>query len=308
MSLKNTIKNFDKDFSSKVMLTLRETALIAVQELIEFINVNNRRRIRIVQIDTEPINDKIFGYCFKYFDFENLVINNKESLLKNIEKVLNVLEHDTNFIEHIKEFIKKSVNPVLYEFDQEGSPFVPAIYDDLTYFSFDTNTLLDRIELKLFDEKEIKKTSAEISTIQLNTFDPSLYNKIITNPVLIHSTTWRDFEYLLKEILSAFEYEVELQKGTKDGGIDIIAIKKNDIFGEHKYLIQAKKWKNKVGVEPVQRLAFLKDYYNVSKACLATTSTFTKGAWDLAKMYPWQLELKDYNGLLDWMKFAKLKS
>ena len=61
------------------MLTLRETALIAVQELIEFINVNNRRRIRIVQIDTEPINDKIFGYCFKYFDFENLVINNKES-------------------------------------------------------------------------------------------------------------------------------------------------------------------------------------------------------------------------------------
>jgi len=42
---------------------------------------------------------------------------------------------------------------------------------------------------------------------------------------------WRTFEKLLGDILESFGYEIELQQGTKDGGIDLFAIKKADIFG-----------------------------------------------------------------------------
>jgi len=97
---------------------------------------------------------------------------------------------------------------------------------------------------------------------------------------------------------------VELQQGTKDGGIDLIAVRKDDFLGEHRYLLQAKRYGNKVGVEPVRQLLFLHSYFRATKSCLACTATFTKGAWELAHQYRWQLELKDVLGLTDWLKTA----
>jgi restriction system protein len=96
-------------------------------------------------------------------------------------------------------------------------------------------------------------------------------------------------------------YEVELQRGTKDGGVDLFAIKYTGVFGRERYLLQAKRWKNTVGIEPVRQLAFLHHDLRMTKSCLATTSTFTKGAWALAEQYEWQLELRDFEGLQPWV-------
>ena len=109
----------------------------------------------------------------------------------------------------------------------------------------------------------------------------------------------------LADILSTFEYDIELLRGTKDGGIDIVALKKDTPLGIHRYLIQAKRWKNKVGVEPVRSLIWAHNDYRVTKSCLATTSLFTKGAWELANNYRWQVELKDYHKILEWIDSAK---
>jgi restriction endonuclease Mrr len=69
-------------------------------------------------------------------------------------------------------------------------------------------------------------------------------------------------------------------------------------------LIQAKRWSNRVGVEPVRQLLFLHSHHRVTKSCLATTSVFTEGAWALATQYRWQLELRDLDGIRDWVATA----
>jgi restriction endonuclease Mrr len=108
----------------------------------------------------------------------------------------------------------------------------------------------------------------------------------------------------LAQILEDLEYEIELQRGTKDGGVDIFALKRDNPMGPHRYLLQAKRWSNAVGVEPVREVLFLHNHYKMTKSCLATTSRFTSGAWDYAREYRWQLELKDFDRLREWLGVA----
>jgi len=146
--------------------------------------------------------------------------------------------------------------------------------------------------------------SSENLIFSLDNIDPRLYKLLLDNPELLRTLEWRTFEKLLADALEALGFEVELQKGTKDGGIDLFAIKRQATMGPQRFLIQAKRYKNNVGVEPVQRLMFLHQHHHVTKACLATTSTFTGGAWRLAEQYKWQLELKDFDGVLEWVRQA----
>lgn len=140
--------------------------------------------------------------------------------------------------------------------------------------------------------------------VTLDLVSPELIRSLALHPELMRTMDWRAFEYLLSTILEKLEYDVELQRGTKDGGIDIFAIKKGGPLGPHRYLLQAKRWKAAVDVQPVRELLFLRDQHRVTKACLATTSRSTRGAWRLADEYKWVLELRDYFGIQEWIKLC----
>ena len=79
-------------------------------------------------------------------------------------------------------------------------------------------------------ENILKKNSCNI-IYELNNIDLALYNELTNNPKLLQSLNWRVFEKLLADILSTFEYDIELLRGTKDGGIDIVALKKDSPLG-----------------------------------------------------------------------------
>jgi hypothetical protein len=49
----------------------------------------------------------------------------------------------------------------------------------------------------------------------------------------------------------------------------------------------------------------VKVHENATKAILATTSTFTAGAERLFDAHRWELERRDYEGVLDWLKLAR---
>ena len=136
---------------------------------------------------------------------------------------------------------------------------------------------------------------------QVDFFDPAIYELIKKNPELLKTLDWRIFEEMLADILKTFGYDIELTRKTKDGGIDVIAIKGDTDFGMHKYILQAKRYSNSVQVSPVRELLFLHNEHRASKSCLATTSIFTKGAWELADKYRWTLDLKDKSGILNWI-------
>jgi len=180
------------------------------------------------------------------------------------------------------------------------------------------SVLLPRFEVPEALEESLKKGllhSAASSrreeellvTVSFELIGAELFNRVLSDPRILRTLDWREFEKVLAGILEKLEYEIELQQGTKDGGIDIFALKRSGPFGVHRYLLQAKRWSKPVGVQPVRELMFLHNHHSVTKSCLATTSRFTEGAWALAEQYKWQLELKDYDRLLEWIAVCKAK-
>lgn len=247
------------------------------------------------------------------FERANIILINFQEK-RNDFKNLNFNQQSEALVELIYDSLSKSqllsgISVTEMEYYQEN----PLSEDDESYmfnnsiFSwYDFSDYQSQNRIKLIEiVKNILSKNTNNVIHKLNTIDYTLYNELTSNPQLIKTLDWRLFEKLLADILETFQYDIELFKGTKDGGIDIIAIKKETPLGIHRYLIQAKRWQNKVGVEPVRSLVWAHNEYRVTKSCLATTSHFTKGAWDLANNHRWQVELKDYEKIMEWINLAK---
>jgi restriction system protein len=82
---------------------------------------------------------------------------------------------------------------------------------------------------------------------------------------------------------------------SRDGGVDCVAFDSRPIFGG-KVVIQAKRYKNTVGVSAVRGLFGTVLNEGASKGILVTTSGYGKAAFEFAKGKP--LELLDGANLL----------
>jgi hypothetical protein len=110
----------------------------------------------------------------------------------------------------------------------------------------------------------------------------------------------REFEEFIAGIWNRFGYAVELTARTRDGGRDVVAIRKAE--SEVRYIIECKRYAEaeKVGVALVRALYGVKTHEGATKAFLATTSSFTRGAIEFWDSHQWELELKDYEGVREW--------
>jgi len=122
------------------------------------------------------------------------------------------------------------------------------------------------------------------------------------HPLDLKTINRRLFEEMVAEIWYGFGYDVELTGQSRDGGKDIIAVKRQIV--EQKYLIECKRPDpgNKVGVKPVRELYAVKVSEMATKAILATTAEFTRDANILFQRHRWELEGKDFDGLMDWIR------
>jgi hypothetical protein len=246
----------------------------------------------------------------------------RQSRARNVESVLRdaftQLEPTNEVDSRVREVLSQ-LSPtdlrLLRQYYQDGGATETEIEEIALDLSVSSSSVVQRI--KELSSGLISRAEAEIiqgperksSILTLDIIDIGLYRALVGNPDLLHALHWRTFERLLADVLETFGYEIELHQGTKDGGIDIVAVKREDAFGHHKYILQAKRSNKKVGVEPVRQILFLHDHMRATKSCLATTATFTRGAWDLSQQYSWQLELRDHSGLYEWIyAAARLKS
>jgi hypothetical protein len=291
-----------------------ELVAYAIEELLKFYLTNNHADILIDEDKLLEVNRLFSNHVFNEIkaDLPKIIQLEESKILSALstkisDSVTNpeTLVKAAKFLEKERDFIyNKDKNWSSFE-----SPFTYAKYDFdlLRYFSISDVVIQSIVDEKFQDI--ILNPIPQKGLISFTSFDSKVYHAILRNPNLLNAITWRNFEKLLANLLETFEYDVELLSGTKDGGIDIIAIKKDEHFGPVRFILQAKRWQNKVGVEPIRELAFLQHQLNATKACLVTTSHFTSGAWQLANMYKWQLELKDQDGLMDWLELAyKIKS
>ena len=108
-----------------------------------------------------------------------------------------------------------------------------------------------------------------------------------------------DFESLITNLFATMGLDTRQTRASRDGGVDCVAFDSRPIFGG-KVVIQAKRYKNTVGVSAVRDLFGTVQNEGASKGILVTTSGYGKASFDFARGKP--LELLDGSHLLHLLK------
>lgn len=100
------------------------------------------------------------------------------------------------------------------------------------------------------------------------------------------------FEKYLYTHFTKMGYKVKLTAKSNDYGADLILMKNGQ-----RTVVQAKRYKNKVGIAAIQQIVAAKAYYKASQAMVITNSFFTDSAKNLAKK----------NGVILWDRTTLIK-
>jgi restriction system protein len=132
----------------------------------------------------------------------------------------------------------------------------------------------------------------------------SLLRQLQNGASALDGMSWRDFEKLIATLLEKDGYVVELMKGSKDGGVDVVAVKDLGPNGYFKALWQAKKQAltNKVGISVVRELADTRQEFGASKGIIVTSSYLTSGALQRINRDKYILGKVDREDLDAWIR------
>ncbi len=108
-----------------------------------------------------------------------------------------------------------------------------------------------------------------------------------------------EFEALVQNLFTKMGLETKQTRASRDGGVDCVAYDARPILGG-KVVIQAKRYKNTVGVSAVRDLFGTLQNEGASKGILVTTSGYGAASFEFAKNKP--IELIDGAGLLYLLK------
>ena len=108
-----------------------------------------------------------------------------------------------------------------------------------------------------------------------------------------------EFEALIQNLFTAMGLDTKQTQASRDGGVDAVAFDHRPVLGG-KVIIQAKRYKNTVGVSAIRDLFGAVMNEGASKGILVTTSGYGKASFEFAKGKP--LELLDGTHLLYLLK------
>lgn len=108
-----------------------------------------------------------------------------------------------------------------------------------------------------------------------------------------------EFESLIQNLFTAMGLDTKQTQASRDGGVDAVAFDHRPVLGG-KVIIQAKRYKNTVGVSAVRDLFGAVMNEGASKGILVTTSGYGKASFEFATGKP--LELLDGANLLYLLK------
>ncbi len=102
------------------------------------------------------------------------------------------------------------------------------------------------------------------------------------------------FEHFLKEVFEERGYHVEVTKGSGDYGADLLMRKRRRTI-----VVQAKRYRNKVGIQAVQEVIGAQNMYRTKEAWVITNSYYTEPAKKLARAS--NVRLYDREDLKGWL-------
>jgi restriction endonuclease Mrr len=111
------------------------------------------------------------------------------------------------------------------------------------------------------------------------------------------------FEFVVAEVLQGCGYEIELTAQTRDGGVDLTAIRKDVLGITTRYVVECKRYAKarKVTVELVRALYGAKEAHRADQAIFVTSSRFTPDSWKLCSTGQLRnMTLVDFEKLQEW--------
>lgn len=97
-----------------------------------------------------------------------------------------------------------------------------------------------------------------------------------------------EFEHLITNLFEAMGLQTRQTQASRDGGVDCVAYNTDPVLGG-KVVIQAKRYRNTVGVSAVRDLYGTVQNEGASKGILVTTSGYGPAAYEFAKNKPLEL-------------------
>ena len=104
-----------------------------------------------------------------------------------------------------------------------------------------------------------------------------------------------EFETLVGNLFQKMGLETRLTRSSRDGGVDVVAFDTRPVLGG-KVVIQAKRYRNTVGISAVRDLYGTMLNEGANKGIIVSTSSYGSDAYDFAKDKP--IEMIDGGGLL----------
>jgi restriction system protein len=131
-----------------------------------------------------------------------------------------------------------------------------------------------------------------------------LAQQLIEDGRLLSEMDWRAFEKLIAELLERDGWNIQLMRGTKDGGIDVVSTRADPAVGALKAIWQAKRYGEgrKVQLSQARELSGVIERERASKGVLVTTTSLTRGALDWVKQDEFRLSAKDGNEVRRWVE------
>jgi hypothetical protein len=150
------------------------------------------------------------------------------------------------------------------------------------------------------DQEDPARKALDLSVVE---FNDRLIAHLAAHPERLYELSPRRFEELVAELYSRAGFEVQLTPASGDGGVDVYAIRREDL-GSTLTVVQAKRYKPEFKVEAsvVRELFGTVNLTNASAGVLVTTSSFQPGAKRLAEQHEWRLSLRDYARLQQMLR------
>lgn len=139
--------------------------------------------------------------------------------------------------------------------------------------------------------------------LQICEINKELISYLNKNPDRIYSLPPRKFELLVADLLKDMGYDVTVTPATRDGGVDIFAAIKSPI-GPVLTVVECKRYDkaNKVGIEVIERFMFtIREKFKATCGLIATTSFFSSDSVKCGEQYKWQLYLRDFDSIKEWL-------
>lgn len=122
------------------------------------------------------------------------------------------------------------------------------------------------------------------------------------HPQALRTLGWRKFEEVVARLLEKSGFTAHVQAGSKDDGVDIIAVQHEDVLEDLVLLVQCKQVERNVGVRVVRELYGVTNQRNASMGLLVTTAAFTQPAHEFQRPVAARLSLRGYEKLRKWLK------